>query len=136
MKTMRVTLEIDVDDLPADERKRHAEEMEMSVDDIPALANTEAREAAEPLEYIGGDIITDLFAGTDTFVTYKDVRVLAAEYVETGARSRSMTALSHSTATGLPSSPPTFCSSNPGTSDRSHPWHITAATRSATTPRT
>jgi hypothetical protein len=88
MKTMRVTLEIDVDDLPADERKRHAEEMEMSVDDIPALANTEAREAAEPLEYIGGDIITDLFAGTDTFVTYKDVRVLAAEYVETGARSR------------------------------------------------
>jgi hypothetical protein len=80
MKTMRVVVEIDVDDLPADERKRHAKEMEIAESDIPALANTDAREAAECLENLGEEMLSTAFDGSDTFVIFKDLRVLSAEW--------------------------------------------------------
>lgn len=81
MKTMRVTLEIDVDNLSPEKLAECAKDMEMSVADLEGLANANAPEIARTLENFGGDMNDELFAGSDLFVQFADVRVLTAEWV-------------------------------------------------------
>ncbi len=81
MKKMRVVLEIDVDDLPQAEREEAALDMEVSVSEIEKLEEVDALRAAEPLENISPETCRELFAGTDTYVTYMNVHVVSAEYI-------------------------------------------------------
>lgn len=81
MKKMRVTLEIDVDDLSPEKRAEYAKDMETIPDELPALKDTSAREAANALENFGGDMNEELFAGSDTYVQFIDVRVMSAELI-------------------------------------------------------
>lgn len=84
MKTMRVTLEIDVDNLSPEKLAEHAKDMEMSVADLEGLADASLSEIARTLENFGGDMNDELFAGSDLFVRFTDVRVVTAEWRDPG----------------------------------------------------
>lgn len=85
MKTMRVILEVDVDDLPKAEREAAAHDMQIKENEIETLAEVEAPFAAKVLENIGEHTCQELFAGSDTYLTFKDVRVKSASWVADGA---------------------------------------------------
>jgi len=78
-KTMRVTMEIDVDDLPPDQR---AEAVEMAMqeppEELPSLADYSAEDIAEVLDNINEDTGAELFAGTDIYVRILECRVTDA----------------------------------------------------------
>jgi hypothetical protein len=82
MKTMKVVLEIDVDDLSAEKRAECASDMEIPVEEIPTLADTEAPEAASVLRAIGEHTCEELFAGSDVYVTFKHTRVISAGWID------------------------------------------------------
>lgn len=81
MKTMRVVLEVDVDDLPKAKRAEHARDMQIDESEIETLAQTDVGFAARAFENIGTVGCEELFAGSDTFVTFKDVRVQSAAWI-------------------------------------------------------
>lgn len=81
---MRVVLELEVDDLPANERKSLAADMNTVPDELPGLESTTAPEAASVLGNCGlcGDIAEMLFEGSDVFVTFTASRVVSAGWIE------------------------------------------------------
>lgn len=81
-KTMRVTVEIDVDDLPEDRRvELAADTMQEPPEELPGLNDYDAKEAAEALENITEDTSAELFAGSDLYVRFTECRVIDAEWI-------------------------------------------------------
>jgi hypothetical protein len=81
MRKLQVTLEIDVADLPKEQRKELAREQECKASDLPSLKDTEAGEVASVLEGIGMEGISEeLFAGSDVYVRFTDARIVNAAW--------------------------------------------------------
>lgn len=82
MKTLRVTLDIDVDDLSKDQRKILAKEQECKERDLPTLADAEAQDLAYLLiDGIGTETSEEMFAGSDLYVRFTDAIVVTAEWL-------------------------------------------------------
>lgn len=91
-KTMRVTLDLTVEDLPDEEMQRHASEMDVPVEEIETLEDTGIEWIAAVLD--GGitppgphgiacePINEILFEGSDLFVTFTSAKVVSAEWVD------------------------------------------------------
>lgn len=71
-KTLKVTLEIEVDDLPPDADNPEEE--------LPELDAYTAEEAASPLEGLNEDTCGEIFAGTSIGLQYNNCRVISAEW--------------------------------------------------------
>lgn len=81
MKKMRVVLEVDVDDLSKEKREECARDMDIAETEIETLADTDVGFAAKAFENCRGHLCDELFAGSDTYVTFKDVRVQSAMWI-------------------------------------------------------
>lgn len=83
MKKLRVELEIDVVDLPMDERKRHAEEMGVGVEDVPSLKSMDVHEVASVLDGIATEgVVSMLTEGSDVFANFVRCEVRKARWVK------------------------------------------------------
>jgi hypothetical protein len=82
MKTLRVVLEIDVDDMSEKERWEIINGG-MYEEDVKTLADTTAGQAASVLDRLSGEVVTEmLFEGSDIFVKFTESRVIEAKWKE------------------------------------------------------
>jgi hypothetical protein len=82
MKTMRVVLEIDVDDMSEKERWEIMNGG-MTEDEVKTLADTSAGEIASVFDKLSGEVIGEmLFEGEDIFVKFTESRVIEAKWQE------------------------------------------------------
>lgn len=80
-KVLRVTLDIEVEDLPDAERNRLAALACQPVEELTGLADEDAAGLAELLDFIttqGGNEMC--FEGTDTIVQFTNVTVVSANF--------------------------------------------------------
>lgn len=78
-KTMRVTLEVDVDDLSPSAMAEARGDMDDG-ESPPTLASTTAKEAARALENINEHTGGELFAGSGIYVRFLECRVVSARW--------------------------------------------------------
>jgi hypothetical protein len=79
MKTLLVTLEIDVEDLPVAMRKEMASELP-SDEALPGLEDHEASEIADVLRGMTPETTAELFGGSEIYAQFSDSRVVDAKW--------------------------------------------------------
>lgn len=79
MKTLLITIEIDVEDLPAEVLKEIMEDVP-SDEHLPTIADYEPGEVAEVLNMMTPETTAELFGGSDIYAQFSDSRVLSAQW--------------------------------------------------------
>lgn len=80
-KTMRVTLEIDVDELSPALRKEMAKDMmQEPPEELPTMADSSVTEIASVLENLTEHTGAELFAGSDIYAQFLECRVIDAAW--------------------------------------------------------
>jgi hypothetical protein len=81
MRTLLVTLEIDVDDLSEKDRAQCARDMQCGIEQIPDMSEVSAAEFSNLLEGIGMEgSVEYFFAGSDIYAEFKECRVLDCDW--------------------------------------------------------
>ena len=87
MKTLRVTLDLTVEDVSKEEKKEAAREIGCALRDVPGLDDCIPLELAGVLESVVGN--DEAFAGSGVYVRFSDCNIVSAEFSDSAAPGQS-----------------------------------------------
>jgi hypothetical protein len=80
-KKMRLVLEVEVADLPAETRKECAEMVGDDASALPRLKDYSAQEISEVFDGLSPEVTSELFGGTDIYAQIADSKVIEAAWI-------------------------------------------------------
>jgi len=84
-RMLLAVLEVEVRDLPLEDRAECAKEAECSVHELGSVAEYEADEIAQVLEAVGtgnDGVSGELFGGSSLYAQFTDAKVIAARWID------------------------------------------------------